>query len=494
MKSFQQYTSPKLDDIKLDLTAPKLMEASILKPDYVIGHKFLYKGEIKEMDSEGFKFGDIFTIVRPNNNSIFIGKEEGEFEKWLECNGKTFHIKGSTSYKMKHFNHVKESGDTPNGAQWEELIIFEYNKLNKQKNESGVIQTAERFALHLDKAKDIAKNFNKELSEKRLVSTGKGGISVSLSNIYTDAGASNKTPKTDIAGSSFKEKISLKKEGGSQLMSGSKGEAIATVNAALSQMGQHKPFAKGLTKAMEEGMSKLITKETVTSLNDRIRDGESDESIVDFQKKDADNKELSNLLSSYINNDSAANKLFSLNVILEASTGLVKFEGGPASANLLGKFSISDMSVQVEPITSINDSIIKKYASSVRPYVAFKKGGGNSAAYSAMRLSLKENGIENLQTLVLNEINGIDEFNTLLTEDFLEEGAFDMIKRAGNWAKDLGPKVWKKFQNMIKKVMQSITKALNKIASMGKKMFESLMNFLGLQVSHVNNVPVNVSL
>ena len=46
----------------------------------------------------------------------------------------------------------------------------------------------------------------------------------------------------------------------------------------------------------------------------------------------------------------------------------------------------------------------------------------------------------------------------------------------------------------LKKVMQSITKALNKIASMGKRMFESLMNFLGLEVSHVNNVPVNVSL
>ena len=45
--------------------------------------------------------------------------------------------------------------------------------------------------------------------------------------------------------------------------------------------------------------------------------------------------------------------------------------------SLLGKFDIGSGKVVVEPITSINDSIIKKYASQIKPYVAFKKGGGN---------------------------------------------------------------------------------------------------------------------
>ena len=47
MKTFSQFQDP-TKDIKLNLA-----EASILKPDYVIGHKFMYKGGIKEMDKEG---------------------------------------------------------------------------------------------------------------------------------------------------------------------------------------------------------------------------------------------------------------------------------------------------------------------------------------------------------------------------------------------------------------------------------------------------------
>ena len=59
--------------------------------------------------------------------------------------------------------------------------------------------------------------------------------------------------------------------------------------------------------------------------------------------------------------------MFSLNIVLEASTGNVKFDEGKAAANLLGKFDVSSGAVVVEPITSINDSIIKKYASTVKP-------------------------------------------------------------------------------------------------------------------------------
>ena len=66
MKTFSQLQDP-TKDIKLNLA-----EASILKPDYVIGHKFMYKGGIKEMDKEGFKHGDIFTAVVPTKKFIFF--------------------------------------------------------------------------------------------------------------------------------------------------------------------------------------------------------------------------------------------------------------------------------------------------------------------------------------------------------------------------------------------------------------------------------------
>ena len=187
--------------------------------------------------------------------------------------------------------------------------------------------------------------------------------------------------------------------------------------------------------------------------------------------------------------------MFSLNIVLEASTGNVKFDEGKAAANLLGKFDVSSGAVVVEPITSINDSIIKKYASSVKPYVAFKKGGGNSPAYSAMRMSLKEHfGIDNISTILINELKTMDGYETLLTEDYLDENFLNQLKKAGNWAKELGSKTWNKFQKVIKKVMDNIKKALNKIAKMGKRMFEAVMAFFNVEISNTRGIVTEVSL
>ena len=186
---------------------------------------------------------------------------------------------------------------------------------------------------------------------------------------------------------------------------------------------------------------------------------------------------------------------FSQNVVLEASTGNVKFDKGRAAANLLGKFDIGSGKVVVEPITSINDSIIKKYASQIKPYVAFKKGGGNSPAYSAMRISLKEHhGITDVRTILLNELQELDGYQTLLTEDFLDEGFFQMVNRAANWSKELGRNVWNKFQKVLKKVMEGIKKQLKKIANLGKRMFEAVMSFFNVEISNTRGIVVDISL
>ena len=43
-------------------------EASILKPDYVIGHKFSWNGKgIKEFEDAGYKRNDQFVIVGPTD-------------------------------------------------------------------------------------------------------------------------------------------------------------------------------------------------------------------------------------------------------------------------------------------------------------------------------------------------------------------------------------------------------------------------------------------
>ena len=118
MKSFAEYTGNKIVIEK----KPLVYEASIMKPDYAVGHKFFYKGGISEMDKEGFKHGDIFTAVPPTKKAIFIGKEDGKLDKYLEKDKVVFHFKGGEGYKSTYFNHVKAGGDVPNGAQWLSLI------------------------------------------------------------------------------------------------------------------------------------------------------------------------------------------------------------------------------------------------------------------------------------------------------------------------------------------------------------------------------------
>ena len=48
-----------------------------------------------------------------------------------------------------------------------------------------------------------------------------------------------------------------------------------------------------------------------------------------------------------------------------------------------------------------------------------------------MRISLKEHhGITDVRTILLNELQELDGYQTLLTEDFLDEGFFQMVNRA----------------------------------------------------------------
>ena len=473
-----------------------ITEASVMKPDYVPGHKFVWKGDgVKEFGN--YKKGDVFAVVAPSDDVVLVGKEDGEYEKYLQApDGKVFLFKGGLSYKSSSFTHLKSAGSPPSGAEWENLIVYAYNNLKNTSTDEETAEVALKYwDMYGDTAVKIAQNFDKDLSARQLVQTGKGLDNVKLGKFWKEAGATNKTPKTDIASANFNEKISLKKEGGSQLASAEQKEAIAIVRSALSEMGNNKKFASDLVSAMEEKMGRLLSNESVDALSKRSAGGADDEAVIDYQKKDQDHKELSEMLADYINGNKSANGLFAKHIVLEAATGNNKF-GSPdakAAANILGKFSIKDYSVEVDEIKSIESPIIVSYAKKVRPYVAFKKGGANSPAYSAMRLGLKEEE-SSFKGILLSELSQMDEMNNLLTEDFLDEGVLSMIGKAGNWAKNLGRDVWKKFSKIIENVMQKVKKVLQKIAKRGKMLFEALMKFFGVQVAYANGIVSDISL
>ena len=64
-----------------------------------------------------------------------------------------------------------------------------------------------------------------------------------------------------------------------------------------------------------------------------------------------------------------------------------------------------------------------------------------------MRIGLKEHyGIDDFKTMVVNELTTMDGFDLLLTEEVLEEGAFDIIKRVRTGQKKLVQKLGTSFK------------------------------------------------
>ena len=331
-----------------------LDEASVMQDKYMPGHKFEYTGSGGTKTLEGsYKDGDIFTIVNPARNAIEIGTGKGSKEKYLKApDGKVFKFTGGESSHSSVFRKSKEGGKPPSGAEWEDVIVYAFNEMNGEPTDRETKEVAMRFwDIYEEQANVVAKAFKSKIKSKRLVQTGRGMGKISLGPFWTEAGAGNKTPKTDIAGADYKEKFSLKKEGGSQLISAGKEESIAIVNAALSDLGEDKAFAQDLIDAMESGMSKLISTETVTALKQKSKSGSKSKEVLDFQEKDQQNKDLSDMLAKYINE----NQKFAQYLVFEASTGNHKFgsPNSPAAANRLAKFDPGSGKVEVEDIDAL---------------------------------------------------------------------------------------------------------------------------------------------
>ena len=476
-----------------------ITEGSILDPKYVIGHKFVYKGNgFKELQDAGYKKDDVFEVVAFNKKAIDAGPQDGEFTKHFKApDGKVYSISGGKGAKSGNFIHMASANKAPTGAEWEDVIVYAYNKINNKDTDPETTEVAMKFwSLYEDAAMTIAKNFNSKIKSKKLVQTGRGIGSVTLGPLWNFPRA-NKTPKTDIASADFSEKISLKMAGGSQLASASPAEGIAIIKSAMQEVGSDASFAKNIIAAMELKMEALITKETTTHLKQEVKKGSKTPEVLDFQKKDAQNKELTKMLESYINQDSAVNSLFAKHVVFEAATGNHKF-GSPSSkaaANLLGKFSPTG-AVDIQSIDSVNSPLIAKYAKNVTPYVAFKKGSAATAAYATFRLGLSKSNesFDSFHSIVINELAQHSELNSMLTEDFIAEGPMDMLRSIGSDIKRLGKNAINKFKSILTNIMAGVKKALKKIQSAGKNLFAKLLQFFGIDIAYVNGIPSEVSL
>ena len=465
-----------------------LTEASFLDPQYKVGHQIIFNKEKPPKWAPNLKSGDVLTIVNDDENIVPYG--EGEFVKTLQLpDGKLVRVADKTSGggNANLFIHSKKGGATPSGEDWEALIVCAYNGIDEG---SAEWQRAQIFwANYGQDAQKLANAFKGIIKSNQLSQLGS-----STAAINSDWGGTNKTPKTDILGNS-NEKISLKKAPDSQLMSAAPAEAIATFDAALKLVGENKPeLLKSFLDTLEEKMGKMSEKGTITALQ-QLRD--SGEELTPAQEKAIAEMEQLQLNAKEITNDMDVifkDMYFKSCFCFEAATGTSKFADKNAIANKIVEFDAASGKITNHlSIQTINDASVLAAKNSF--FVSFKTGGPNSMPYLALR-SKKISKSQLTENITLKDIITEEFTKYNFGEQILLEGdrqqldEFQLFNKLASGLKNVSAKVKNQVKNILSTIMKRVKEAIDYIKTLGSKMFNSILNFLGMEVS---NVKINTS-
>jgi hypothetical protein len=381
-----------------------------------------------------------------------------------------------------------ESGN-PSGEDWEALIAVAVKK------ESGrtFVETDEwnRISKYWgdwgDSAIKIGNEFIKRFKINDLNQLGSSTLPTSTH--WTKYGATNKTPKTDLL--QDKHKISLKKAGGSQLMSAGKEEAIATVNAAMMTFGQTKAGKVKISSVidtLEEKMVKLSEKGTVGSIE--ALKGKSN--LTQRELDRIAELEDGHLKANDINNkldDIFTDLKFKSHFCFEAATGNIKFMDSPEGA--------SNMMVVFKDTGKVSDTLTLDNADKAgmvlakgnKFYVSFKSSSG-SKPYLALRtskmtkkdLARMNEETKSFKQIINEEINNSGIF---LTEELQQLDEFAIFSKLANKVKNVASNVLNKIKKVWEAIMARVKMAFNYIKKLGKMAIRGLMNFFGLDIKTV---------
>jgi len=450
-------------------------------------------------------------------------------------------IKGSSD--KINFNKLSKENvnpqKTPSGAQWESLISMGFNLHTTGVKNWGTITYHKNLGIDektFDKvigfwpkygavSMKLGQAFSGAGFKSPMTQTGAGGDKeIKLNDQWTTWGGKNKTPKTDMT--TAKKKISLKKKGGSQLMSAQQGEAKATFNATLQLMGttgKNKTYIEGVINKINSDFKTIMLDGTIGDLekpNSALRkslqkSGQLNKKQQEVATQQKVNEKLSELMEEVFNGKGkdgkvkAFNKSFKEHFVFEAASGLTKFKAGLGTASHLVEFTESGTISKNYSIGTIDglgdgqwsiDKEIIKMANQIDFYVSFKTGSKNP--YSALRSKaakqVKEeytpfNNVDNMPTLRDLVFETLEEDGTLLlTEEYLQldewslvQKAFDKVKRRASkmrgWVQDKAKDAMNWLKGFIGLLLKKVSQALTKIVAMGKKALHALLHFFGFE-------------
>jgi hypothetical protein len=378
---------------------------------------------------------------------------------------------------MKTFKaYMLTEGSSTGATDMEQYIVIAFNGgYDKAPDTFGVKK--ERYEASRKIAENIAEDIRSKIKvpPNSMIHFGKGnGKMISW---WEGSG----TPKTDLYSSRGNANISLKQQGGSQVMSGLAGETRSTFRASVKYMGDKAPgdveklindLESVLTKIMVQGninniaaavKSKIIPQrqdikttsgKDITVVIDKKKYEEEMKQFVDWKKK---MKELQPFFQNYFQ----TNKEFAKYFVYEAATGETKF--------LPDKFAYANWVVEFDSKTGTKNKInslsdgkgipsayCESLANKVKIRISPKTPTGSKVTTQGMgsssgsfRLDIREN----FATFMENETKVFTE-SLLLTEENLDE--ITLFGKIKNWFKEIFVKVWGKVKALVKKGLEYV--------------------------------------
>ena len=378
-------------------------------------------------------------------------------------------------------------GTDPSGEDWEAGIAVALDILagrNYQESDEW-----ERFGKYWsdweDQAMETAKQFRK-LKITQLKQTGNMGNA----KLTKEWRGGNKTPKTDLMDQSGKKRISLKKTGGSQLMSGLKDETMSTVEAAMktySVSNKGKKNFDALLNSIETNMFKMSEKGSISQIRGYAKlknpTPAQTKALEELEMGDEMAKQLNADLEKYINNDI----IFKSHFCWEAATGHGKFgQGTWPTANIIITFKGTGGVAYTQELGS-PEVDGRALAKGNKFYVSFKSSGGARAG-----LAMRSKGIPTSKQLedhipTFADIITEEAYNSgmFLTEDLQQLDEYALLNKLKKGANGISAKVVGVAKRALSNIKAKMKKAFSAIKKLGQNMWFGLLNFLGVGVKDV---------
>jgi len=456
-----------------------IQEARIYEPKYVAGDPFSLNHRTpnaihKALFGIGYVPGSVFTksIEEP---TIEVG--EGNTSVTLEDEGgKIIRVSGAKTTLNGAFNKGDGTGGgTMQAADWEEVITIAHNmSLN---NQTTVDEAAVAGDIKLPvKPKILSKINGKVPHGKNIVDKvklpkqimthygrGKGKPSSLWSNTFKELdikmNPKSMTPKTDMYIGDMR--ISLKQSGGSQLMSGYKGDTMGVLTAAYNKALKDKKVDNTGLKQSLDFMLKDVkdnfskSQDVGSGSKEIAAKAKAGKTLNDIEKAVMETVRKGQSVQNHFRWILSEHPAVKYYAIEEAMTGNMKFSDKTSRSNYLMVFSPDGQGSHIDKIDS---NIIRGYVSKTTFSVGIKSAGGRGAL--SLRGIVKD---EYEPTSTMKQI--ISEAWGEIGEDriYLSEGLWKTIAdKAGsayNWAKEKGLKVlemlWNKIVNKILTLLQN---------------------------------------